>query len=151
MGHDPNIGHDRFPEQGLHLGRRVEVCFGYDTSRLLGGRCIRDDAGEPYRTIFMLDDGRVVLATECQYAVGPDASEQVPTPPPARPVRMAPLQRVSGRDPRDDYVEVFALYLAQNAGMEFGQAVAVADRHVTTARPEADAEAWLAERAADRL
>ncbi len=148
MGVSQHVGFDRFPEQGSHLGKRVEVCFDYDTSRSIGGRCIRDDMGGDHRTVFLLDDGRVVLATECQYSVCPDPR---PEPAPARSSRMVPLRRVSGRDPRDDYVAAFALYLAGNAGMEFGQAVAVADRHVTTARPEADAEAWLAERAADRL
>ncbi len=66
MGVVAPVGADRFPRQGM-LGERVEVCFDYDPSRRIGGEVIRDDVDEPYRTIIRLDDGRVVLATECQY------------------------------------------------------------------------------------
>lgn len=67
---------------------------------------------------------------------------------PARSGRMVPLQRVSGRDPKEDYVLAFALYLTTNACMEFGAAVAVADMHPVSDTPEADAEAWLKAREA---
>jgi hypothetical protein len=68
MGVHANIGFDRFPEQGKHAMQRVEVCFDYDLSRTAFGTVVRDDAADPWRTIIRLDDGRHVLATECQYA-----------------------------------------------------------------------------------
>ena len=61
------ITYDLFPEQSNLVGKRVEVCYHY--GRLVSiGTCIRDDKTEPYRTIFKLDNGRVLLASECQYA-----------------------------------------------------------------------------------
>ena len=68
MGDVPAIGIDRFPEQGTFLGKRVEVCFDYDTSRTIGGKVIRDDAEEPGLMLIQLDDGRVVRSVECQYS-----------------------------------------------------------------------------------
>jgi len=67
MGLVRNIGFDRFPEQGKYKGRTVRVCFEYDLSRTVDGVVIRDDAEFPGRTIIQLDDGRVVLASECQF------------------------------------------------------------------------------------
>lgn len=67
MGVVQGISFDSFPRHGGYLGRRVRVCFHYDTRRTIGGVCIRDDAEAPGLTIFRLDNGRVVLATECQY------------------------------------------------------------------------------------
>jgi hypothetical protein len=67
MGVHANITADKFPKQGSYVGRRVKVCFNYDASRRFPGVCIRDDIEEPFLTIFSLDDGRAVLATECQY------------------------------------------------------------------------------------
>lgn len=67
MGEHPNIAVDRFPRQGAYLGTRVRVCFNYDTSQTVLGRVIRDDAEEPGRMVIMLDNHRVVLATECQW------------------------------------------------------------------------------------
>lgn len=49
------------------LGRRVLVCFHRDTTKLIPGVIVRDDAEHPYITVISLDDGRYVLATECQY------------------------------------------------------------------------------------
>lgn len=69
MGVETNISHTRFPKQGPHLGRTVFVCFNYDTSQQIRGTVVRDDYEEPWRTIIQLDDGRFVLATECQYSV----------------------------------------------------------------------------------
>lgn len=67
MGSIPTINAHRFPTQGEYLGRRVEVCFNYDAEAPLRGEIVRDDMEEPMRTIIKLDDGRYVLATECQY------------------------------------------------------------------------------------
>ena len=58
----------REPEQGTSKGRPAQVCFNYDTSRLLDGTVVRDDMEEPYRTVVKLDVGRFVLATECMYS-----------------------------------------------------------------------------------
>lgn len=68
MGVVANIKHDSFPQQGSLLGKRVVVAFHYDTAHVVPGVCVRDDADESGKTIFQLDDGRFVLATECQYS-----------------------------------------------------------------------------------
>lgn len=67
MGVKKEVGADKFPAQGAFVGKRVLVCFNYDTERKFPAVCIRDDIEEPFLTIFHLDDGRAVLATECQY------------------------------------------------------------------------------------
>lgn len=67
MGVHPKIGADRFPKQGAYLNMPCTVCFDYDTSKQFRGRVIRDDAEEPGHCIIQLDDGRVVLTTECQW------------------------------------------------------------------------------------
>lgn len=67
MGIVTNIKHDSFPQQGRILRKRVLVAFHHDTDRVVQGVCVRDDAGEPGKTIIQLDDGRHVLATECQH------------------------------------------------------------------------------------
>ncbi len=69
MGIVESISATGFPKQGKYLGMRTDVCFHYDTSRLVGGAVVRDDNAPPYLTIIRLDDGRHVLATECQYSV----------------------------------------------------------------------------------
>lgn len=68
MGNVRTITSRTFPKQGSCLGKRVEVFFHYDTSTVLNGECVRDDIEEPFRAIFKLDDGRFVLADECQYS-----------------------------------------------------------------------------------
>lgn len=57
----------RFPRQSGDIGARTRVVFHYDTSRTVGGTIVRDDREEPYRTIIQIDDGPLVLSTECQY------------------------------------------------------------------------------------
>lgn len=71
MGHVDSIGFIRWPEQGCYLGCSVLVAFDYDTSMLLRGTVVRDDAEEPGRMIIALEDGRYVLSTECQYRPEP--------------------------------------------------------------------------------
>lgn len=71
MGCHENISHDKFPKQGQYLHSKTKVCFNYDTLREIGGVIVRDDTEEPYRTIIKLDDGRYVLASECQYQPNP--------------------------------------------------------------------------------
>lgn len=67
MGIVATIGFDYFPKQGTTKGGRVRVCFNYEADRHIDGTVIRDDVEEPGRMIIQLDDGRVVLSTECMY------------------------------------------------------------------------------------
>ena len=69
MGVHQNINLTKFPKQGTHLGKKVSVCFNYDSTNTIDGICVRDDLEEPGKTIIKLADGRYVLATECQYSV----------------------------------------------------------------------------------
>ena len=69
MGAVKTIAFDKWPKQGTFLGKRVKVCFHYDTSRTLDGTIVREDAEEPHVTIISLDSGKVVLSTECQYSL----------------------------------------------------------------------------------
>jgi len=68
MGVQMNITHNKFPEQGNLLGKHVKVFFHYDTTRCAMGKVIRNDLEHPRLTIIQLSDGRVVLATECQFS-----------------------------------------------------------------------------------
>jgi hypothetical protein len=69
MGVHPNISATRFPRQSEDVNSRVDVCFHYDTSARVPGRIVRDDLEQPFVTVIALDDGPVVLATECQYSI----------------------------------------------------------------------------------
>ena len=69
MGIEKNINFTSFPKQGAHVGARVRVVFQYDTTLYMTGTILRDDAEAPFRTIIKLDDGRLVLSTECQYSL----------------------------------------------------------------------------------
>lgn len=69
MGSVENVGAVHWPKQGPWLNLWCQVCFDYDASRQFLARCVRDDAEEPRRTIFQLEDGRVVLATECMHTM----------------------------------------------------------------------------------
>jgi hypothetical protein len=69
MGVVKTISATRWPKQGRWLGKRVRVSFHYDTSQRVLGTIVRDDAEEPHVTVISLDNGRVVLATECQYGL----------------------------------------------------------------------------------
>ncbi|MFB5759035.1 hypothetical protein [Paenibacillus medicaginis] len=68
MGVHQNITANKFPRQGEWLDTDVEVCFHYNTNTKFRGKIIRDDMEEPNRMIIQLEDGRVVLSTECQYS-----------------------------------------------------------------------------------
>ena len=68
MGIEENISFDKFPKQGIWLGKRTKVCFHYNTDKIIMGTVVRDDNEEPFKTIISLDDGRVVLATECMHS-----------------------------------------------------------------------------------
>lgn len=68
MGVVKNVGIVAFPKQGGWLGKRTRVCFNYDTDQIIMGTIVRDDYEDPWVTIISLDDGRVVLTTECQHS-----------------------------------------------------------------------------------
>ena len=68
MGTHPNITADQFPKQGSWLKRRAKVCFHYDTTKVVMGTIIRDDAELPGHCIILLDDGRAVLTSECMWS-----------------------------------------------------------------------------------
>lgn len=59
----------RFPKQGDWVNGRVEVCFHYDLSKKVTGTVVRDDREAPGVCLIALDDGPVVLATECQHTM----------------------------------------------------------------------------------
>jgi hypothetical protein len=82
MGCHDNITYERFPKQGDWLGKRVDVCFHYDSSRTIGGTIVREDEEAPWLCIIRLDDGRHVLTTECQHTMPRDP---------------APAERMTGR------------------------------------------------------
>ena len=69
MGIVKGIDYKSFPKQGKWLYAGVNVCFKFDTSNIITGKIVRDDIEEPFITIIHLDDGRYVLATECQYQI----------------------------------------------------------------------------------
>ena len=73
MGMHPNISHDRFPKQGRWIGRKVTVCYNYDTSQPHSGEIVRQDAEEPGKMIIRVDvegeAARYILSTECMYSL----------------------------------------------------------------------------------
>lgn len=84
MGIEKKIDINSFPKQYSAaessiggIGRKVKVCFYYKAENTIPGVIIRDDKELPFRTIIRLYDGRVILATECQYRALPDVDEEV--------------------------------------------------------------------------
>lgn len=73
MGSVKNITFDKFPKQADEnyeypkIGKRVKVCYHYDTSKYHYGTIVRHDIEEPFETIIKLDNGRYLRAVECQY------------------------------------------------------------------------------------
>ena len=57
-----------FPKQSKYVNRRCNVCFHYDTTKMVMGTVIRDDREEPFETLIRLDDGRTIRGVECQYS-----------------------------------------------------------------------------------
>lgn len=58
---------DSYPKQSKNVNKPVYVCFNYDTTNTISGICLREDIEDPYLTILQLEDGKTVLATECQW------------------------------------------------------------------------------------
>lgn len=69
MGCVNNITATTWPKQGTWLGRRVVVCFDYDTSVTFPGKIVREDDEDPHQTIIALEDGRFVRSVECQFSL----------------------------------------------------------------------------------
>ncbi|WP_348725686.1 hypothetical protein [Parabacteroides goldsteinii] len=84
MGIEKNIDTNNFPKQYTTvensmggIGRKVEVCFNYKANKTIPGVIIRDDKELPFRMLIRLNDGRIILGTECQYRALPDTDEKV--------------------------------------------------------------------------
>ncbi len=67
MGNHINVGFNKFPKQGDLLGKEVDVCFNYNTSKVMRGCIVRDDIEEPFLTIIEGNNGKFYMSTECQY------------------------------------------------------------------------------------
>jgi hypothetical protein len=67
MGVHKNITFTKFPAQSNDLGRRVRVCYHYEVEKAHEGVIVRDDVEDPGIMLIRLDNGRHVLAAECQY------------------------------------------------------------------------------------
>ena len=70
MGIQKNVGYQEFPKQGAKPGKKVKVCFRYETDNIIEGEIVRDDREEPFETIIRLQDGRFVRSVECMYSAG---------------------------------------------------------------------------------
>jgi len=68
MGSVATITNNSFPRQGRLLLTVVKLWFHHDMSVVFYANVVRDDAEQPFITIFKLNDGRYILSTECQYA-----------------------------------------------------------------------------------
>lgn len=73
MGMVSNINNVQFPVQGNFRGKKMKICFNYDTSKKYDAICIRDDAEEPGKMLFsfthpMTGKTEYVLSTECMYS-----------------------------------------------------------------------------------
>jgi hypothetical protein len=76
MGNVKTINYNKFPKQGDYVGQRVQVLYHYaepPSGERPQGSVVRDDMEEPFITIFCMDDGRYLLATECQYSFVKDS------------------------------------------------------------------------------
>lgn len=67
MGYTKNITAFNFPKQSEDINKRCKVLFHYQDPEVYG-TIIRSDSEDPWQTIIQLDDGRIILATECQYS-----------------------------------------------------------------------------------
>ncbi len=68
MGCVKNVGATTYPAQGTWAKKRTKVCFNFDTAHIFMGTIVRDDMEAPWVCVIALDDGRYVLATECQHS-----------------------------------------------------------------------------------
>ena len=85
MGCVSTISYNNFPKQGdisapvysRLLGKRVKVCYHYDTSKFHYGTIVRYDREEPFETIIALDNGRYIRAVECMFSPLKDDEEEL--------------------------------------------------------------------------
>lgn len=56
------------PKQGELFGKKVRVTFRGDTGTTVLGTVVRDDEEGQGVTIIFLDDGHLILGTECLYS-----------------------------------------------------------------------------------
>lgn len=77
MGCVTTITADRKPRQGNLVGAMVNVCFHYDSSRLVRGTIIRHDEELPGEMLIELEDGFVIRAVECQHSLPLDIEQAV--------------------------------------------------------------------------
>lgn len=74
MGCVKTITHEKFPKQAdenykyQSIGKRVRVCYHYNTNYYDEGIIVRSDIEEPFETIIKLDNGRYLRGVECQYS-----------------------------------------------------------------------------------
>lgn len=74
MGCVKTIDYNNFPKQKddnykyPSIGKKVRVCYHYNTNYYHYGIIVRDDIDEPFETIIKLDNGRYVRGVECQYS-----------------------------------------------------------------------------------
>ena len=70
MPNPKHVNAEAYPKQyAENIGSRVKVELPWDRDQHYG-TIIRDDSVEPFHTIIMLDDGRVIIAsqTSCRYS-----------------------------------------------------------------------------------
>ena len=74
MGYCEHITATKYPKQYTeNIGRPVKLIFGYDADHEVDAVFIRDDAEEPYQTIFKTNDGHIIRSAECQWRELTDA------------------------------------------------------------------------------
>lgn len=66
MGNHINITATKFPKQGQQLGKAAKLIFHYSNPEI-DAVVVRDDIESPFITAFKTEDGRFILATECQW------------------------------------------------------------------------------------
>lgn len=111
MGSIANITFNKYPEQYINnIGKRVAVCYHYDTKHVHFGTLVRDDKEEPYQTIIALDNGRYVLSNECQYRFATD-TETSENPSPKLPLMNKPEK--ADKSPRKRLYECMDNYKSE--------------------------------------
>jgi len=68
---NPTVG--RWPAQ-TRVGEAVSLVFHHDTDRIVPATCVRYDTVAPFVRAFRMEDGRIVLGSECAYAFTVDVN-----------------------------------------------------------------------------
>ncbi|MHA7878805.1 MAG: hypothetical protein ACX931_03370 [Saccharospirillum sp.] len=62
------VGKERYPKQDTELrGHSVVVMLEYDSRKPQRGEVLRADAEPPHEVVIRLEDGRIVLGSECTF------------------------------------------------------------------------------------